>query len=201
MRYENFTGKVGESDLAGTLQVDTGGKRPRHARATCNPRCSTSPTSARWSAPTSRSEDGVLPDTPFDPARWDSVDADVRIKAGTIKRPEQLPLENLSARIQMKDQRADADPLEFGIAGGKFAGTGNARRPQGADPGGPATCACRSCSSAQLFPTIKRRKASVGDIGGLVELKGTGDSVAQMLGQLERQDRRSSWTAARSASS
>ena len=27
-RFENFAGKVGESDLAGTLQVDTGGQRP-----------------------------------------------------------------------------------------------------------------------------------------------------------------------------
>jgi len=34
----------------------------------------------------------------------------------------------------------------------------------------------------ELFPTIKSNKASVGDIGGLVDLRGTGNSVARMLG-------------------
>jgi AsmA protein len=35
---------------------------------------------------------------------------------------------------------------------------------------------------AQLFPTIKENQASVGDLSGLVELTGTGNSVARMLG-------------------
>jgi uncharacterized protein involved in outer membrane biogenesis len=35
---------------------------------------------------------------------------------------------------------------------------------------------------AQLFPTIKENKASVGDMGGLLELKATGNSVGALLG-------------------
>ena len=127
---------------------------------------------------------------PFDSDRWDSVDADVRIKAGTIRRPEAAAAEHLSTRIQMKDKVLTLNPLEFGIAGGKFAGTVTLDGQQGADPGGPANAACRSSQLRQaLSDDPEQGKASVGDIGGLIELTGRGDSVAQMLGALERQDR------------
>ncbi|MGH8741006.1 MAG: AsmA family protein, partial [Burkholderiales bacterium] len=126
-------------------------------------------------------KDGVLPDSPFDPGRWDSVDADVRIKAGTIKRPKQLPLQNLSTRIQMKDRVLTLNPLEFGIAGGKLVGpvvldgTTDTIR---AD----LKMRVQSLKLAQLFPTLEQNKGSVGDLGGLVELTGRGNSVGRMLG-------------------
>ena len=126
-------------------------------------------------------EKGVLPDSPFDPARWDSVDADVRIKAGTIRRPRQLPLQDLSARIQMKDRVLTLNPLEFGIAGGKLTG------PVTLDGSKDTIRAelkmrVQKLQLAQLFPTPEQNKTSVGDIGGLVELAGSGNSVARMLG-------------------
>jgi AsmA protein len=126
------------------------------------------------------SEKGVLPDSPFDPARWDSVDADVRIKAGTIRRPKQLPLQDLSARIQMKDRVLTLNPLEFGIAGGKLAGPvvlDGSKDTIRAD----LKMRIQKLQLAQLFPTLEQNKTSVGDIGGLVELSGRGNSVARML--------------------
>ena len=183
VRYENFTGKVGKSDLAGTLQVDTAGERPfmqgeLHSKlmdlgdlgmvvGTDQPR-----------------KDGVLPDSPFDPERWDSVDADVRIKAGSIQRPEQLPIENLTARIQMKDRVLSLNPLEFGIAGGKLAGPvtlNGSKDTIRAD----VNMRIRGLKLGQLFPTIEQNKTSVGDLSGLVELKGTGNSVSRMLGSAQ----------------
>ena len=183
VRYENFTGKVGKSDLAGTLQVDTAVERPfmqgeLHSKlmdlgdlgmvvGTDQPR-----------------KDGVLPDSPFDPERWDSVDADVRIKAGSIQRPEQLPIENLTARIQMKDRVLSLNPLEFGIAGGKLAGPvtlNGSKDTIRAD----VNMRIRGLKLGQLFPTIEQNKTSVGDLSGLVELKGTGNSVSRMLGSAQ----------------
>ena len=180
VRYENFTGKVGGSDIAGTLQVDTAGKRP-FMQGELRSRVVDLGDLGVIVGTDEPKEDGVLPDKPFDPARWDSVDADVRIKAGTIRRPEQLPLQNLSARIQMKDRVLTLNPLEFGIAGGKFAG------PVTLDGSKDTIRAdlqmrVQKLQLGQLFPTIQSNKTSVGDIGGLVELKGAGNSVAQMLG-------------------
>jgi AsmA protein len=81
----------------------------------------------------------------------------------------------------MKDRVLTLNPLEFGIAGGKLAG------PVKLD-GSKDTIRVdvrmrvHKLQLAQLFPTIKENQASVGNIGGLVELAGTGNSVARMLG-------------------
>ena len=124
---------------------------------------------------------GVLPDMPFDSERWDSIDADVGIKAGTIERPKQLPIENLATRIRMKDKLLTLDPLEFGIAGGKLAGT--AKLDGSKEPiAARLDMRVEHLSLPKLFPTIEKGQTSIGDINGLIELAGSGDSVAQMLG-------------------
>ena len=179
VRYENFTGKVGESDLAGTLQIDTGGKRP-YMTGNLQSKVMDLGDLGIVVGTNQPRKDGVLPDSPFDPGRWDSVDADVRIKAGTIKRPEQLPIENLSTRIQMKDRVLSLNPLEFGIAGGKLVG------PVKLDGSGDTIKAdlkmrVQKLQLAKLFPTLKQNKGSVGDLTGLVELTGGGNSVSRML--------------------
>ena len=73
------------------------------------------------------------------------------------------------------------DPLEFGIAGGKLAGTdrldGN-KEPMRGD----VNMRVRSLQLAKLFPTVKQAQGSIGDLNGLVELAGTGDSVGKLLG-------------------
>ncbi len=179
VRYENFTGKVGQSDLSGTLQVDTGGKRP-FMKGELQSKVLDLGDLGVVVGTEEPSEKGVLPDSPFDPARWDSVDADVRIKAGTIRRPKQLPLQDLSARIQMKDRVLTLNPLEFGIAGGKLAGPvvlDGSKDTIRAD----LKMRIQKLQLAQLFPTLEQNKTSVGDIGGLVELSGRGNSVARML--------------------
>jgi len=179
VRYENFTGKVGGSDLSGTLQVDTGGKRP-FMQGDLQSKVMDLGDLGVLVGTSEPRKDGVLPDSPFDPERWDSVDADVRIKAGTIKRPEQLPLQNISARIQMKDRVLTLNPLEFGIAGGKLAGT---IRLDGSGDTIRSDLKMRvqKLKLGELFPTIEQNRASVGDVSGLVELAGTGNSVGRML--------------------
>jgi AsmA protein len=179
-RYEKFTGKVGTSDLAGTLQVDTGGKRPFRKGELQSKVIDLGDLGVVVGTEQPR-EDGVLPDAPFEPTRWDSVDADVRIKAGSIRRPKQLPVENLATRIQMRDRVLSLDPLEFGVAGGRIVGPvklDGTKETIRAD----VRMQVRKLQLAQLFPTIKENQASVGDIGGLVELTGSGNSVGGMLG-------------------
>ena len=180
VRYQDFTGKVGQSDIAGTIQVDTGGERPFMQGDLTSKVMDLGDLGVVVGTEEPR-ESGVLPDAPFDPARWDSVDADVRIKAGTIRRPKQLPLQNLSTRIQMRDRVLTLNPLEFGIAGGKLAGP---IRLDGTKDTIRADLKMRvqKLQLAELFPTLEQNKTSVGDISGLVELAGSGNSVAQMLG-------------------
>jgi len=179
IRYEKFTGKVGESDLAGTLQFDLGGKRAFMHGDLDSKVLDLADLGALVG--TDQPRERVLPDTPFDSDRWDSIDADVRIKAGSIRRPKQLPLEGLDTHIQMKDKVLSLAPLEFGLAGGRIAGT--VKLDGQKDPIAATTdLRVRDLSLPKLMPTIKESEASIGDINGLIQLAGSGDSVADMLG-------------------
>ena len=179
-RYADFSGKVGKSDLAGTFQVDTSGSRPFMSGELTSRVLNFSDLGplVGTTAPTSS---GVLPERPFDPTRWDSVDADVRLKAGRIERPEQLPLEDLAVRIQMRDKVLTLDPLAFGIAGGELAG--RIRLDGSRDPIRAKTAlSVRKLQLSQLFPTIEQSRASIGALAGTIELEGRGNSVSRMLG-------------------
>src|SRR5256714_6637235 len=178
--YEKFTGKVGESDLAGTLQFDLGGKRAfMHGELESRVM---DLADLGFVVGTSEPRDkGVLPDMPFDSDRWDSIDADVRIKAGSIKRPKQLPLEHLAAHIVMRDKVLTLEPFEFGIAGGRIAGTVKMDGQQ--DPiAGNVALRVKDLELPKFFPTMKEGQLSIGDINGLIELAGRGDSVGELLG-------------------
>jgi uncharacterized protein involved in outer membrane biogenesis len=180
-RFEKFAGKVGESDLSGTFQVDTGKQKRPFMEADLTSKVLNLADLGPLVGSKEPREGGVLPDMPFDVARWDSVDADVRIKAGTIKRPEQLPLENLTARIQMRDSVLSLNPLQFGFAGGQLTGT--VRLDGNKEPiRGDLKMRVKDLQLAKLFPTVKQAQDSKGNIDGLVELAGTGDSVGKLLG-------------------
>ncbi|HZQ74810.1 MAG TPA: AsmA family protein [Burkholderiales bacterium] len=181
IRYENFTGKVGESDLAGTLEVDISGERPVMRGdlvskvldlADLGPVVGTQ----------QPAKSGVLPDAPFDAKRWKSVDADVRLRAGKIERPQQLPIENLSTRIRMQDAVLTLDPLEFGVAGGRLVGPIRLDGREGNAIKADAKIRVEHLKLSQMFPTLKITRASVGELSGAVEIAGRGNSVAKMLG-------------------
>ena len=181
VRYEKFTARIGDSDFAGTLQVDTGGKRTRMTGDITAKVLNIVDLGPLVGTDKPEQKQGLLPDAPFDASRWDSVDADVKIRAGTINRPQQLPLEHLNTRIVMKDKVLSLDPLEFGIASGKLAGT--VRMDGRQEPiQSELRMGIRDMKLGELFPTIEKARASVGDVSGLIELSGSGDSVAKMLG-------------------
>ena len=178
--YEKFTGKVGESDLAGSLHFDLGGKRPFMKGELDSKRLNLADLGPLVGTDQPK-KSGVLPDMPFDSDRWDSIDADVRIQAGSIERPKALPLENLATRIQMRDKVLTLEPFTVGVAGGVVSGT---IKLDGQKEPIASTTALRvkDLQLQKLFPTLKESQQSIGAINGLIELAGRGDSVSQMLG-------------------
>jgi uncharacterized protein involved in outer membrane biogenesis len=181
IRYENFAGKVGESDLAGTFQFDSSGARPMMTGDLVSKVLNLADLGSLVGTDQEREKAGVLPDMSFDPARWSSVDADVKLSSGSIKRPEQLPLEKLNVRVLMKDSVLSLEPLDLGFAGGRLAGP--VRMDGNKDPmDSSITMRVDKLQLAKLFPTIKEAQASLGNLGGAVDLKGRGNSVKDMLG-------------------
>lgn len=186
-QYEKFSGRIGESDIAGTLQVDTGGKRPAMkarlvskllAFEDLGPIIGSQPD--RVQAAGQGAENTVLPELPFKTDRWDSVDAEVTLQAKTIRRARELPLENLDVHLSLRDSVLTLDPLNFGLAGGqlKSAITLDGRK---APVRAKARVQARKIRMARLFPTVELNETSVGEINGDFVLAGKGNSVGRML--------------------
>jgi AsmA protein len=197
-RYENFVGRIGDSDIAGNVEVDTGGKRPalkaeltsrlldladlgpligaqsgrlETAQQTPQPKSTTASTSRQAR---------VLPDLPFNADRWDSVDAEVTLKAATIRRAKELPLEALDTHLSLRDSVLTLDPLNFSLAGGRLdtvISLDGSKSPIVAR----ARVQAKKIFIAKLFPTVDLNKNSIGQINGELDLDGTGNSVSQML--------------------
>lgn len=198
-RYEKFSGRVGDSDIAGSLQVETGGKRPALTAeldsrlldfADLGPLIGARPGSvqaAKLAAPPASLTAAptpvaarVLPDLPFKTDRWGSVDAEVTLRAKTIRRAKELPLENLTTHLSLRDSVLTLDPLDFGLAGGHLNAviTLDGRK----DPiQAHALVRARKILMAKLFPTVDLTQSSIGQINGEFDLTGQGNSVRRML--------------------
>ncbi len=188
-RYETFSGHIGASDIAGSLQLDTAGKRPTlSAELTSTllelddlgPMIGSRPGGVAQAATGAQTRSRVLPNLPFQAERWNSVDAEVQWRAQTLRRAAALPLENLVSHLSLRDSVLRLDPLNFGMAGGQL----NARisldgrsHPIQAH----AQVRARKVQLAKLFPSFDLNKNSIGQVNGEFDLSGAGDSVGRML--------------------
>ena len=189
-QYQNFFGQIGKSDIAGTFKVDTS-KKPillsgkLHSKklnfADLGPLVGSKSTQ---SAAETRNTKRVLPDAPFRTERWDKMDADVTLKAESIIRDAALPINNLTTHLRLQNALLTLDPLNFGVAGGSLAGlvklNGRARPIQAT-----VDLKARKIRIAELFPTLSGAKTSIGLMNGDIDLKGQGDTVANMLGSAD----------------
>ena len=194
-RFENFSGVIGKSDVAGAMQFDNGGKRPMMRGnltsnlldikdlgpvigAKKNPVVS----KPNISVPTASEKNNqhILPSVPFKTDRWNTVDADVTLSAESILRDKALPLEDFVVHLKMQDSLLTLDPLDFGFAGGLLNGhitLDGKQNPIQAH----AKVNVRKVILSKLFPTINLAHNSVGQINGNFNLSGHGNSVDRML--------------------
>ena len=202
--YQDFKGRFGESDIAGSVKVMVGGQRPMLAadltsnvldiddlgpfigaragtvRSARQAAAGVPVEGAQPSPAATPSRMRVLPNLPFNTDRWSSLDADVKLRAKTIRRTAALPLENLRMHMLLRDAVVTLQPLDFGLAGGHlnaFITLDGRKRPIQMQ----ARVKAQKVLIAKLFPTAQLNKASIGQVNGVFELKGTGDSVGQML--------------------
>ena len=198
-RYENFGGTTGKSDIAGTLQVDTGGKRPFMqgelvskvldladlgpligARQDSAVKTEKLPASPSGEPAAISANVRVLPDEPFKTDRWSTMDADVKLRAKSIRRAKALPIEDLVVHLKLRDSVLTLDPLNFGLAGGNLIAVVSLDGQE--DPiRAQAKVQAKKLLLGKLFPTVDLSKASIGEINGAFEITGKGNSVAHML--------------------
>ena len=192
-RYEKFSGRVGASDIAGSLLLTTGGKRLALSGELVSevldvndlgPAIGSRPGSVKQAMASPPGKARMLPDIPFQADHWDTLDAQVSLRAKQIRRTRQFALQNLATQLTLKDAVLTLDPLTLGFAGGQIKATVSL---DGRQPAIQARAQVRvnKVRVAELFPAVPLNKTSIGELHGDVDLKGTGNSVARMLGSAD----------------
>ncbi|WP_374012235.1 AsmA family protein [Pseudoxanthomonas koreensis] len=200
--YEGFEGKVGDSDLGGDVKVDVTGTRPVFTARLLSQRLDLDDLAGFLGAPPSTGPDEtantaqqaqaerlaasprLLPDTPYDLAKLNAMDADVRWRARRIHAPAVPMIEDMDAHLLLESGLLRLDPLNFGVAGGDVRATirMNARK---APIDTRASIAVRGVELPRLFANAELAQGSAGRIGGDIKVRGSGNSIAAIFGSAD----------------
>ncbi|EPB5915424.1 AsmA family protein [Citrobacter amalonaticus] len=197
--YRGFNGRIGDSDIHGSLTYTTGKPRPklegevesRQLRlADLGPLIGVD--SGKGTEKAQRSEqkkgeksvqpaDKVLPYDRFETDKWNVMDADVRFKGRRIEHGSSLPVSDLSTHILLQNADLRLQPLKFGLAGGSINANihleGDKKPMQGR-----ADIQARRLKLKELMPDVELMQKTLGEMSGDAEFRGTGNSVAALLG-------------------
>lgn len=190
--YKDFNGKIGESDIHGSLAYVASQPRPKLSGALVSNQLLFSDlapligadSNAKQKARGGESKqptDRVLPVEEFRTERWRDMDADVEFTGKRIVHSAELPFTDLYTHLVLNDGQLSLEPLRFGVAGGKLDAqirlNGHATPLEGRD-----RLTARNFKLKQLFPTFEPMKTSFGELNGDADIAGRGNSVAALLG-------------------
>lgn len=189
--YENFNGKVGDSDLHGDLVFVNRQPRPKLSgklrsdqlrMADLGPLIgadSNKEKQARGQS-TRQPADKVLPVEEFRTDRWRAMDADVEFTGKRIVHSDKLPISDLYTHLVLNDGLLTLEPLRFGVAGGTL--DSHIRLDGGKTPlQSRAQLQARGFKLKELFPSFAPMQSSFGELNGDAAISGAGNSVATIL--------------------
>lgn len=195
--YDDFTGKVGDSDLAGDASVDPSGERPFLRADLVSKRLDfddlagfvgappqtdpgeTASEEQKVEAAKLQASARVLPDDEFKLEKLRNMDADVKLRAQRINAPS-LPIEAMTGHLFVDNGVLRLDPLDFRVAGGEIRSVIKLDA-RGKVIASSARIQARGLQLPKLFPGAKLTEDSTGRIAGSLNLAGNGNSVAKML--------------------
>ncbi|MGE5545651.1 MAG: AsmA family protein [Solirubrobacterales bacterium] len=182
--FRDFAGRVGDSDLSGSLSVATGDPRPLMRANLVSRRLAlddlagfigAKPGGGEPTAPPGR----VLPDRPLHLERLRAMDMEVSFRGDQVEAPG-LPIDALDAKLAITDGKLTLKPLSFAIAQGSFAGTvvldGRRETPQvqlDMDVG--------RMNLQRFFANTRFGPQTSGMLAGRITLAGKGRSTAEAL--------------------
>jgi len=183
--YSGVTGTVGDSDVAGDISVDTSGPRTLFTANLVSQRLDLDDLAGFLGGkphlgPVGAGEASarLFPSDPYDTTKLRAMDADVRLVAHSLLAPT-LPLESMDAHLKLVDGDLHLDPLDFRMAGGIIDSRIHLDARQ--DPiVADIDLRARRLDLPKLFPA--GAPESMGRVGGRIEIKGQGNSVAALMG-------------------
>lgn len=191
-RYQNFNGKIGDSDIHGSLTYQVSKPRPslngelvsnqlRFADLAPLIGADSNQEKVNRGDKATQPSDKVLPADKFDTKQWSTMNADVKFTAKRIEHGESLPLSDLYTHLVLNNGTLLMDPLRFGVAGGNLNSTIRLEG-QRVPMRGMADLHARGFQLQKLLPNVESMRRSLGQLNGDAKISGTGNSVADLLG-------------------
>ncbi len=201
-KFDKIKGKMGDSDLSGSLSFDKSKARPLLTAKFVSQSLNFKDLGGFIGAPPPKDQPKekltaeqkakqehqdespyVIPDAPLDISRLSAMDADVEFTGNKVISPN-LPLDDFYMHVKLDDLVLKVDPVKFGTANGDISAqlTVNAKvKP----PVIEANFQFKRLQLGRLFEKlpIGDRQNFKGFIGGTAKLKGTGKSLREMLGR------------------
>lgn len=197
-RFEHFAGKVGDSDLAGSLSIDYAPERPFLSAKLksklldfddLGPLVGVPPKTEGGETASAEQEqvaetldkrDSIFPDLPLNVDKLKIMDMDVQLDAAQVRSEKFIQVTAMAFRVKVENGRAIVDPLNLTMAKGSVAGTlsldSNAKPAEvGAD------LALQDIELAAFFEGTAYFDATSGKIDGRVNLNGNGRSLADVM--------------------
>ena len=195
--FSNFSGRVGGSDLSGTIRVDTEPKRPvMKADLVSNmldfkdlagfiggtPGTATGDTASEEQqklAAADTENERIFPDQRYSLERLRAMDADVRLRAKRILAPN-LPIDDLNAKLSLNDGVLKFEPAVFGVANGRveiFSTFDGSKHPSKVK----IDARLRRLDLKRFLGNSSFAQKTIGPIGGRIDISGTGESFRELM--------------------
>ena len=198
VRLFDAEGKVGRSDIGGSLAVSTAGSRP-DVTADLRSRsvdladlsgligsqpghADTPGQTPQQRAAQARAEASpkLLPTTPVNMPRLTAANVHIRYRADRIQ-GRGMPFDSLQTEADIVDGAVSLHPVSFGIGQGRLTATGTLTPQEGGGLRAKIDLELRRADLSRLLGAAGAGAA--GTLGGVARLEGSGKSVSEILGR------------------
>ncbi len=191
----DLQGKMGKSDVAGAVTIDTDRSRPKVVADLRSQRLDYrdlggflglppgTSESARQSPKAAAVGERVLSPLPFKLDRLREYDGELRFRGKSI-RVDRVPMDNVDLNLVVDNGVLRYDPVKIGIASGQLLVTGVLDTSKDA-PRLEAKLEGRNLDLARIFPELASPKGRTGRFGGYLNVRGSGGSVAAIAADAE----------------
>jgi uncharacterized protein involved in outer membrane biogenesis len=182
----------GESDLGGTVEANIAGKQPKltgafssqkmDLRTVLPEREGKGPDTTTGKTGKASKADRIFSNDPLPLDALRQVDADFKIQAGKVVLP-QLAINDLTAEVVIEGGRLTIMPLKAVIGGGNLNGRADLR-PHGKVSELTALLKVDHLDVGRMLKDLNISDALEGSLDADIDIKGTGGSVATLMGGL-----------------
>ncbi len=183
-QLRNFVGRVGNSDLSGTIKYEPSGPgapKPKLTGTVHSGHLDLADLGGLLGENLRPGHDGrMVSSEPYEADRIRAINVDLRLTGQRLQRPGDLPLQDIAAHLVISDGIARLDPVGFGVADGTVVAEIQVDATR-APLRSRLHATAKQLRLARLLPEPRRKTGGNARVSGTIDLHGTGDSVAAFL--------------------